>query len=213
MKQKQVIFWDWNGTLLDDIAICIDSMNAMLAKRGMQKINQARYKEIFNFPVIDYYRVLGFDFNKDSFENLSVEFIAEYNSRVHLADLHKSVKQTLEFFNKSNIVQVIVSAMEQSMLEDLLCRHQLTDYFHEVLGLNNIYANSKVHLAQSYIDRYNVNPQNITLIGDTIHDAEVAKEIGAKLILVSHGHHSHSRLSEHSEKVIQSLVELPEIRN
>jgi phosphoglycolate phosphatase len=207
------IFWDWNGTLLDDIDICIDSMNAMLDRRSMKRITKNRYKEIFNFPVIDYYRVLGFDFTRFSFEALSVEFISEYNFRVHLASLHKSVHNILETFRRSNKTQVIVSAMEQNMLEDLLKQHALSGYFHEVLGLNDIYANSKVHLAQSYIDRNNIKPKQITLIGDTIHDAEVAKEIGANLILISHGHHSHKRLTRNGGKVIRKLDDLPGIMN
>jgi phosphoglycolate phosphatase len=203
-----IIFWDWNGTLLDDIDICIDSMNAMLNRRSMPNITKNRYKEIFNFPVIDYYRELGFNFDHTCFEDLSVEFISEYNSRVHQARLHPSVYTVLEALKKSNKIQVIVSAMEQTMLNELLEQHKLKGYFQKTIGLSNIYAHSKVHLAQDYIVENKINPKQITLIGDTIHDAEVAEEIGSNLILVSHGHHSQKRLYKVGTTIISNLEEL-----
>jgi phosphoglycolate phosphatase len=206
--KTEVIFWDWNGTLLDDVTISIDSMNAMLTRRSMKTIDYRYYTEIFGFPVSAYYKQLGFDFSVESFENLSVEFISEYNTRAHEAKLHQSVYTVLDYFKKLNKIQVIVSAMEQTMLEELLRKHKLTAYFKEVLGLKDIFASSKVHLAQDFIKRNNIHPADIMLIGDTAHDAEVAKEIGAKLILVSHGHNNRSRLSRKGTKVVSNLVEI-----
>jgi phosphoglycolate phosphatase len=210
---KPVIFWDWNGTLLDDVDICVDSMNAMLQRRGMKKIDKQLYTEIFSFPVVNYYRTLGFDFTVLSFEDLSVEFIAEYNSRVHLAKLHESVNEILSVFHSQGMQQVIVSAMEQQMLERLLNNHQLLNYFDDILGLKDIFANGKAHLAHTYIDKKKLNPKQITLIGDTLHDAEVANEIGANLILFANGHHSYSRLAQNGHRLIFNLNELPGIFN
>jgi phosphoglycolate phosphatase len=144
---------------------------------------------------------------------LSVEFIAEYNSRVEHVKLQKSALDILKNFKKRKLIQVIVSAMEQRMLEKLLEKHHLSDYFSEVRGLTNIYAGGKVHLAQSYINENNINPEDILLIGDTLHDAEVAMEIGCKLILVTNGHHSANRLEAYSKTIINDLRELNTIFN
>ena len=56
----QFCVWDWNGTLLDDVQVCVDTMNAMLEKRGLPLLDTARYREIFTFPVQEYYRAAGF---------------------------------------------------------------------------------------------------------------------------------------------------------
>ena len=40
------IIWDWNGTLLDDVALCIDVMNGMLRRRGLSPLTPGRYREI-----------------------------------------------------------------------------------------------------------------------------------------------------------------------
>ncbi len=46
------------------------------------------------------------------------------------------------------------------------------------------------------------------LIGDTIHDFEVAREIGADCLLIANGHQSKGRLLTCGVPVLNSLTEL-----
>ena len=71
MKYKYII-WDWNGTLFDDVKISVDTMNIMLEKTGYKnRINSELYKNIFTFPVSDYYQKAGFDLSKYRFEDMA----------------------------------------------------------------------------------------------------------------------------------------------
>ncbi|MBN1119259.1 MAG: HAD family hydrolase [Bacteroidales bacterium] len=205
---RPIIFWDWNGTLLNDVDICVESMNLLLSKRGMKQIDVDFYRSAFDFPVIEYYKILGFNFEKESFEKLSVDFISEYNSRSQQANLHTDVLEVLEVFRKSGRKQVIVSAMEQSMLEKQLAEKNIRHYFDEVCGLKDIYAHGKLSMALEYMQSDNINPEDVLFIGDTLHDAEVAHEIGCDSVLVTNGHHNHERLSVNGNKTIANLSEL-----
>ena len=69
------IVWDWNGTLLDDAWLCVDVMNRMLKERGMPLKTLEEYRDLFDFPVKDYYSKLGYDFNSDPFDEIGMEFI------------------------------------------------------------------------------------------------------------------------------------------
>ena len=61
------IVWDWNGTLLDDLWLCLDAINSVLDSRGMNRVDEISYRKIFTFPVIDYYEQLGFNFKNENF--------------------------------------------------------------------------------------------------------------------------------------------------
>ena len=61
MKYKHIL-WDWNGTLLDDRWLCVESINKILKKRKMPPILEKTYRKTFCFPVMKYYESLGFDF-------------------------------------------------------------------------------------------------------------------------------------------------------
>ena len=52
------IIWDWNGTLLDDAWLCVDVMNGMLRERRLPTRTLDQYKEVFDFPVRNYYETL-----------------------------------------------------------------------------------------------------------------------------------------------------------
>lgn len=79
MKYKYVI-WDWNGTLFNDVQISIDAMNHMLeAKEYPQRLDSDLYKSIFSFPVIDYYKKVGLDFDRHPFDELAQLFIDLYS--------------------------------------------------------------------------------------------------------------------------------------
>ncbi len=32
---KQIIIWDWNGTLLNEVQMCVNCMNELLGKRNL----------------------------------------------------------------------------------------------------------------------------------------------------------------------------------
>ena len=119
MKQKTII-WDWNGTLLNDIDICIHAMNNMLEKRNLDKLSTERYKDIFTFPVKDYYAMAGIDFNIHSFDEMADEFISQYYRDLPKATLFKDVHEVLKIINGKGIQQVIISAMEHNALVDSL---------------------------------------------------------------------------------------------
>ena len=76
------IVWDWNGTLLDDVPASVAVMDRLLHRRGLPGLGGIeRYREIFTFPVREYYQAAGLDFEKEPFEALAVEYIEEYNQR------------------------------------------------------------------------------------------------------------------------------------
>ncbi len=76
--------------------------------------------------------------------------------------------------------------------------------------MDNIYASGKSHLAQHLVERINSNGTtgNILLIGDTIHDYEVAREINSDCILMSHGHQDEERLLKLGIPVVNNFNEL-----
>ena len=68
------VVWDWNGTLLDDAEVCLAVMDRMLVRRGLPPIgDMERYREIFTFPVRDYYALAGLDMDAEPFTDLADE--------------------------------------------------------------------------------------------------------------------------------------------
>ncbi|MFC2137602.1 HAD family hydrolase [Bacteroidota bacterium] len=208
MRRITSIIWDWNGTLLDDIDLCISAMNVLLEKRNLPKLTKDHYQKVFTFPVIEYYKKLGFDFTKESFDVPAHEFIDEYNKNFHITKLQKGVVEVLEYFESQNIKQFILSAMEQKSLQTTVKIFNIEKYFEELIGIRDHFAFSKVDFGKQLIEKYKLHLKETCLIGDSTHDYEVAKELGINCILITNGHMPKERLMGLKAVYYSDLYEL-----
>lgn len=131
------IIWDFNGTLLDDVTICLDSINALLQRRSYPLLSEERYKEIFGFPVKLYYEKIGFNFQKEKWTKVANEYMKEYWDRQHYATLFKGIPNLLQQFSSKGLSHFVLSAMEQNNLQRFLSQLDATHYFKEVAGISN----------------------------------------------------------------------------
>ena len=198
------IIWDWNGTLLNDVDICVKSMNHLLEKRNLPLLDINRYKTVFGFPVKDYYAKIGFDFTKENFEIPANEYMDWFHSYLPEAKLFSGAERILAFFKKQGYNQYILSAMEEKSLIINLREKGILNYFVSVAGMGDVYANGKSERGKEMMTSLSVNPDEAILIGDTIHDWEVAKELGIRSLLLASGHQLESRLREKTENVVCS---------
>lgn len=201
------IFWDWNGTLLNDVTISIDSVNLSLSKRNLSLMTMERYDRTFSFPVIDYYRGLGFDLEKESYDDLAHEFMANYESMLKDATLHNNVINTLERFHKLNVPQYILSASEKTILLAGVAKYNLAKYFTDIIALDNIYASGKIELGKAWFAKNPIKGKSV-LIGDMPHDFDVANELNMDCILISSGHSTREKLEKLGVPVFDNIQEV-----
>lgn len=202
------IIWDWNGTLLNDVDYCRKIINRILNENDLPELSLQKYRDIFTFPVQDYYQAAGLDFSKKSFELLGKEFIDDYEANKLSCDLHVNAIEVLSSIHKKGIGQSVLSAYLHENLVMILNHYKLSKYFDNIIGLDNIYAGSKTHLGLRLIEQLNLNGSEILFVGDTLHDAEVAKAMGVDCILIANGHQIKERLEANFNLVLEDLADL-----
>ena len=210
MKFESII-WDWNGTLLNDVQIAIDSINYLLRDRKLIPLTLERYLEVFTFPVQDYYEQIGFNLKHEPFEIPANQFIAIYNKAVGSCGLHEESISVLTHFKNRGHRQFILSAMEQKNLEKTVSENKISMFFEDLCGLNDNYAISKVENGKTLIRQKILDPDKTLLIGDTTHDYDVANAIGCKCVLIANGHQSKKRLVHSGARVLDNLEEIKDL--
>ncbi|MCX8104693.1 MAG: HAD family hydrolase [Ignavibacterium album] len=212
MKNKiKYIIWDWNGTLFNDVQLGVDIINNLLKDNNLPQITFDKYRDIFTFPVSDYYQIAGFDFNKTSFEILGKKFMDEYERRKYEMNLFEGAREVLELARSRGIKQSVLSAYKQDTLVEILNHYKISEYFESIMGLDNIYAGSKEHLGIELRKKLSYNEDEILFVGDTLHDADVAKAMNVKCILISKGHQSQKKLLENGNVLLSDISELKNI--
>lgn len=195
MKYKNVV-WDWNGTLLDDVQISVDTINRMLRKKRLDELTVEKYKAIFGFPVKEYYEGIGYDFNRDDWEAISLDFVDTYGELSKDVVLTSGVNSVLAGLKECGVRQYVLSALQEDLLEEMLERFGIRNYFEGVCGSDNIYADGKVARGERMLQVYPIDPRETLMVGDTLHDAEVAEALGFDIRLYAGGHNSAERLRE-----------------
>lgn len=202
------VIWDWNGTLFNDINLSLNILNNLLQRNNLKSISLEDYRFIFTFPIQDYYAKAGLDFTKHSFEVLGKEWMDEYETRKSECHLFEGVKDVLKFLKGRETGQSILSAYSHHTLVAIVKYYGLSEYFKYISGLDHIYATSKVNIGKELVKKINIPGEEIVLIGDTIHDFDVANELGIKSILIANGHQSMNRLLECGVPVLNDIREL-----
>lgn len=201
------IVWDWNGTLLDDVDTGVRALADMLERRGLAPLSREEYKARFGFPVENFYRGLGFDFAKESMHDLSVDFVETYDKFAGHLDLNPQVREVLACFRQQGRRQYILSALREDLLKQMAWDFGIVGYFEGICGSDNIYAAGKVERGKRMLGDYGILPAETLMIGDTLHDAEVATSLGFGCLLYAGGHNDEQRLVQKAP-VIHDFHEL-----
>ena len=212
---KNIVF-DFNGTLVDDLDVSIDALNECIKKYlpGIELVSKERYLEIFRFPVGPLYAELGFDFTKLDYNELANFFISYYESRAfNECKLFEEVVPVLKMLKESGFKLYILSASYITLLIEMLKKYGILEFFDGLVALENKHGGSKIERGKEYFAQNKIDPSECIMIGDTIHDIEVAHELGMECISYDRGHNSHSKLKSVNPKVISSLFEIPSYIN
>lgn len=206
MRYKNVV-WDWNGTLLDDVEAGVNTLNDMLGRRGMPLLSVQNYRDLFGFPVEDFYRKVGFDLVGESMHELSVDFVETYERFGQQVDLNPQAGAVLEGLQQRGVRQYILSALREDLLQKMIGDLSIGKYFERACGSGDIYASGKIERGRRMLATCHIRPEETLMVGDTVHDAEVAHALGFDCMLFAGGHNSERRLREEAP-VIHQMDEL-----
>jgi phosphoglycolate phosphatase len=205
LDQKEHVIWDWNGTLLADLDLAIAIVNRLLREEGLAPIDLASYRQVFGFPVIEYYRKLGFRTEREYFLQLCERFNQHFQEGLPSCTLWPGVREVLSEVKRSGRRQSLLSASEHSILTASIRHFELEEHFDHIFGIFDKTAASKVERGHELLRRAGVPVEKCILIGDTDHDLEVGKALGIDVILVEHGHQHPDRLRAIHHNVVDVL--------
>lgn len=207
MRYRHVI-WDFNGTLLDDAGLCWRITNDQLIGDGRDPIPFDQYLSWIEYPIQIFYDRLGYHLSPEEFEQASEDYDRIYRSRLHEAGLQQGIPEVLQTLREAGLSQSILSAYHQGGLDEAVESLGIGEFFIDIVGLSDKLGGSKVQNALDWLARRGLRPEDMVMVGDTLHDAEVTVALGCDCVLFSGGHNDRTRLVESGMTVIDHMAEL-----
>lgn len=210
-----LVVFDWNGTLLADTRQIFEADNEVIKALGIKEATYQEFLDTFDIPVKDYYMKLGASKLQLLRKAMKLEriFHTSYAKRVLKVRTRAHTKDILEFLKVKNIPMVILSNHVREEIIKELRRRNLQDYFAQVLGnsmINTAFqSRSKQDKLSAFLKQNRINPKEILIVGDGTEEIHIAQNIGAKVVSITHGNYSTTRLrAEKPDFLITSLLEI-----
>ncbi|MCK5130499.1 MAG: HAD family hydrolase [Clostridiales bacterium] len=210
MKYKHVI-WDWNGTLVDDVALGHELLNHIQRKNRIEESSISEYRRIFTFPITEFYARAGLRTNKETFHEMATIFIERYVASARHLRLYPDTKKVLQTLIDNQISNSILTASLESIAIEQMQMYTIQECFTHLTGKQDFYASGKSELIRAHLLKTDCNPNEMVFVGDTLHDAEIAQKIGCDSILVNHGHQDLMYVAKGEMNIASNLKDVANI--
>ncbi|HAX92055.1 MAG TPA: hypothetical protein DCY07_07605 [Rhodospirillaceae bacterium] len=215
--QCAVVF-DWNGTLLADTQLCLDSANKVIVTFGATPATLSQYRKAYEMPLKHLYQRLGCDEVElaERPQEVFALWSKHYDAHVHKTRLRRGAKGLLNAIKGKGHRAAILSNHTVEIITAQAQRLSVDHFFDDVLANQNHEIHSIMHKADKgsrlkhYVDRHGI--RKALVIGDSVEEIEIAHVYGFLGVGLAGGFTSAARLrAAKPDFMINSLTEMPEI--
>jgi phosphoglycolate phosphatase len=214
----KLVAFDWNGTLLSDTFPIYEGDREVCKFLNLRVPSYKEFTEIFDIPVKNYYLKLGAkeaDLMKKA-QQIEDIFHGHYEKRIQKVRTRAHTKTILNLLREKQIRSMIFSNHLTDKIAEQLERLKIRHFFDEVSGNSDpttaFKKRAKNQRLADYLKSKNIKAEETIIIGDTIEEIQIARELGAKVVAITHGNCSTKRLKEAKpDYLITSLLEIKNI--
>lgn len=202
-----ICIFDFDGTIADSIPSSINILKKLALINYNKKIDDNLIKELRDKTIPEVFKALNISL-------LKLPFIAhrariELNKEVARLKPINGIKKLLQDLIKQGHILCIVSSNSKESIEKFLEKNNLL-FFDAVITSSPVFGKS--NSISRLLKQHGWKKSNTFYIGDEIRDVEAAKKAGIKMISVTWGVNSRSRLSsENPDFLVENPSEISEL--
>ena len=198
---SKLFVFDWNGTILADTRPSWRAGNECLKFYGAKPISLLRHRETFTFPIIPFYEAHGVSETQvlERRDEGNALFQNTYEAFAKNARTRSGAKDLLEWLNGQGAHCMILSNYQTDKINAHLRRLKIDHYFrhvcaHDCGGTTILTATTKVTRLKAYMQASGHRPKDTVIIGDTMEEPEIGRELGLTSIGITDGYITRKRL-------------------
>ncbi len=207
----ELVVFDWNGTIINDVEESARAMQKVLTALGDDRAWSVElYREHCAVPIRKVYETLGYGHLTNSeIVKINAHWQAAYKQVEHTTKMQKGITETINWLESHNIPKVILSNHMKPSIE--LHTERLGLHFDDILARveqHHMITIGKEQLLTDYLEKNNIEPSKVIIIGDTIEEYEIAQNLGLNPVIVTNGSVAEERLSHipHENRTITDNV-------
>ncbi|MEX3953357.1 HAD family hydrolase [Paraburkholderia sp. EG287A] len=212
---KSTLVLDWNGTLLDDTELILQTINSIIFRFNKPSLDLAIFQEKCEFPFSVLYRNLGLTENEIAIaqNDGNALFHDYYESRVGSVLPRDGVSEMLKLAKKNSMRVIVLSNHICGPIKIALRRLGIQNYITDVLAYDNRATQyedvTKGEKLAIYIKKMGIDPSLTFIVGDTPEECSISRTLHLKSVAITGGAVSDARLRDaQPDYLIRSHFEL-----
>lgn len=200
MKDKKLVVFDWNGTVLADTQACWKASNHCLEFFGRPAISMKQYRETVHFPVLHFYKLNGCCVDDVLARQGEANALFYHYYRLYSkgSRTRAGLRELLVWLEAQGADRTILSNYITGEIELELERLKLGSFFSHVCGNGDgntvLQHATKPQRLSAFMIKRGYRPDNTYLIGDSTEEPEIAHQLGLTCISLTGGYFSERRL-------------------
>ena len=189
--------FDHDGTLIDSFQAIVEATNETLMASGFEPVSAEIIKQNMIRATLPRF---AFHANIELQAPIVRQMGQEFYTRLHRGALkrtrvYEGWQEVLDTLTLHHHPLAVLSNNEGRLIRRILAEHQVIHYFPLILGEEDVSAVKPSPESLMAMARFwNVNPKNLTMVGDSASDICAARAAGCRAIGVCWGAHSHKEL-------------------
>ena len=207
MKNKSLIIFDWDGTLMDSVGLIVDAMRYAAEKHGLTVTDEAT-KSIIGIALVDAFPLL-FPNDSDKYDELLATYSEYYVKHCDNDKLFDGIKELIQDLHAQDKILAIATGKKRQGLQRVLPNSGIAPFFTVTKTADETAGKPNPLMLEQILVETGTRIENAVFIGDSIHDIRMANNIGMDSIAVSYGCEKADVLAkEHPTKLVTTINEL-----
>lgn len=208
-RRFDLVVFDWDGTLFDSTALIARAIQEACRDVGAPVPSAADAAYVIGLGLGDALRHVAPTLDPSSYGALAQRYRHHYIARQDDLALFDGTFEMLAALALRQHLLAVATGKGRRGLDQALAQARLADVFHATRTADETASKPDPLMLHELMDETGTAAQRTLMIGDTVHDLEMARRAGVASVAVSYGAHEPDSFAHYAPLVVvHSMPEL-----
>ena len=196
MKTRfELIIFDWDGTLSDSVGLITDLMIQSFLLHNVSPPSRMEVADILGIKLSEAFKILLKEKDQNVSELIFNSYIELYNQSSNKVKLFDGVELGIKELHRYGYKIAIATGGGRNYLDSCLAQTSIKDFINVTKTSDDCFSKPHPQMCNEILNELIIEPEKSIVIGDSIHDLQMAKNAGISSLAVTYGAHKQDSLS------------------
>ena len=196
MKTRfELIIFDWDGTLSDSVGLITDLMIQSFVLHDVTPPSRMEVADILGIKLSEAFKILLKEKDQNVSELIFNSYIELYNQSPNKVKLFDGVELGIKELHRYGYKIAIATGGGRNYLDSCLAQTSIKDFINVTKTSDDCFSKPHPQMCNEILNELIIEPEKSIVIGDSIHDLQMAKNAGISSLAVTYGAHKQDSLS------------------